>query len=88
MTTIALASIQDHVILLNKYCTCSERDIFASNHKNKCGYKQWYDKWEREYLSGRPWLKELEEDGRKSTPSDSDGTKGDGVEKDEEKALP
>ncbi len=60
MTTIILATIQDYVILINKYCTCSEGDIFPSNHQDGCGYKQWYDEWEGEYLSERTWLEDEE----------------------------
>ncbi len=64
MTTITLAPIQGHIYLLSKYCTCSESDIFALNHKDGCGYRQWYDKWEKEYLRAYPW--EKEHDGRKT----------------------
>ncbi len=52
---MTLAEIKDHIILINKYCTCSETDIFATNHQSGCGYKRWFDKWEREYLDKRDW---------------------------------
>ena len=56
MKTVNLTPILDHIYLVNKYCTCSESDILATSHKDKCGYKEWFDKWERERLNQRPWL--------------------------------
>ncbi len=59
MTTIVMnkecEKVKDYAILKNWHCTCSETDVFASNHGEECGYRQWFDRWEQEYLSSLDW---------------------------------
>lgn len=56
MSTIKIATPEDWIILLDKYCTCKTKDIFPDKHKDRCGFKQLLDDWKQEYLRKRPWL--------------------------------